>query len=157
MFDCLWPQGLQHTRLPCLSLSPKVCSNLCPLSWWWCCPTISSSVIPFFSCPQSFSASGSFPISQLFASGGQSIGASASTSILPMNIQGSFSLRWTGLISLPSKELWRVFSSTTIWKHHFFGTQSPLWSNFHIHMWLLEKDYSLDYTNFCWQSDVFAF
>ena len=106
--------GLQHTRLACPSLSPRVCSNSCPLSLW-CHPTISSSVIPFSSCLQSFRASGSFPMSQLFTSGGQSIGASAS--ILPMNIQEWFPLRLTGLISLLSKELSRVFSSTTFQKH----------------------------------------
>ena len=102
--DSLWPHGLQHTRLSCPSLSPRVFSNSCPLSWW-CHPTISSSVGPFSSCPQSFPASGSFPISQLFTPGGQSIGASASASVLPMNIQGEFPLGWTGLISLQSKGL----------------------------------------------------
>ena len=102
--SCVWlfatPWRLQYTRLSCPLLSPRVCSNSCPLSHWWCHPTISSSVIPFFSCLQSFLASGSFPMSQLFASGGQSIGASSSASVLPINIQSWFPLGLTGLISL---------------------------------------------------------
>ena len=102
MSNCLWPHGLQHLRLPCPSLSPGVCSNSCPLSWW-CHPTISSSVIPFSSCSQSFPASGSFPVSQLFASGGLSIEVSASTSVLPMNTQDCSSLGWTRWIFLQSK------------------------------------------------------
>ena len=114
--DSLWPQGLQHARLPCPSPSPGVCSNSGPLSRY-CHPTISSSVIPFSSCPQSLPASGCFPMSRLFASGGQSIRTSASPSVCPMNIQDWFPLGFTGLISLLSKELSRVFSSTTIWKH----------------------------------------
>ena len=113
----LQPHGLHHTSLPCPSLSPWVCSNSCPLSWW-CHPTILSSVAPFSSCPQSFLASGSFPRSWLFISGGQSIGASAS--VLPMNIQGWFLLGLTGLISLLSKGLSRVTSSSTIWKHQLW-------------------------------------
>ena len=133
--DSLWPHGLQHSRLPCPSPSPGVCSNSCPLSWW-CHPTISSPVIPF-SCPQYFPALGSFPVSQLFTSGGQSIGALAS--VLPMNIHGWFPLGLTGLISLLSKGLSRVFSSTTFWKHQFLGCQLSLWSSSHIHTWLLEK------------------
>ena len=112
------PHGLQHTRLPWPSLSPRICLNSCASSRW-CHTTISFSVAPF-SCPQSFPSSGSFPMSQLFTSDGQSIGASAS--ILPMNIQGWFPLRFTGLISLHSKGFSRVFSSTTIWKNQFFGT-----------------------------------
>ena len=132
----LWTHGLQHTRLPCPSLSPKICSNLCPLSQW-CHQPISSSVTPFSSCPQSFPASGSFPMSQLFASGGWSIEASAS--ILPMNIQGWFPLGLTGLISFLSKGLSRVFSSTTVQKHQFFSVQLSLESNSHIHTWLMEK------------------
>ena len=104
MSDSLWPQGLQHPRLPCPSPSPRACSNSCPLSQW-CHPTISPSVVPFSSHLQSFPASGSFLMSQLFASGGQSIGASASVSVLPMNIQDWFPSRWTGLISLQSKTL----------------------------------------------------
>ena len=125
MSDSLWPHGLQHARLPCPSLSPRVGSNSCPLSRW-CCPTISSSVVPFSSCPQSFPASGSFPISQVFASGGQSIGASVSASVLPMNIQGWFLLGLTCLISLQSKGLSRVFLSITGRKHQFSGTQTSL-------------------------------
>ena len=141
MSDSLQPYGLQHARLPCPSPTPGANSNSCLLSWW-CHPTISSSVIPF-SCPQSFPASGSFQMSQLFASGGQSIGASASASVLPVNIQDWFPLGLTGLISLQSKGLSRVFSNTTVWKHRFFGTQLSLWSNSHIHTWLLEKTIAL--------------
>ena len=107
--------GLQHTRLPCLSPSPGVCSSSYPLSRW-CHPTISFSAIPFFSCLQSFPASGSFPVSWLFASGGQSIEASASASVLPMNVQGWFPLGLTGLISLQPKGLSRIFSSITVRK-----------------------------------------
>ena len=110
----------------------------CPL-WRWCHPTISFSVNPFSSSPQSFPASGSFPMSQLFASGGQSIGVSASTSVLPMNSQDWSPLEWTGWISLQSKGLSRVFSNTTVHKHQFFGTQLSLLSNSHIHTWPLEK------------------
>ena len=128
--------GLQHVRLPCSSPTPRACSNSCPSSHW-CHPTISSSVVPFSSHLQSSPASGSFPMSQFFASGGQSIGASAS--VLPMNIQGWFPLRLTGLISLQSKGLSRVFSSTTDQKHQFFGAQLSSQSNSHIHTWLLEK------------------
>ena len=117
--------GLQHTRLPCLSPSPGVCSNSCPSSRW-CHPTISSSVIPLSSCLQSFLASGSFPMSQFFTSGGQSIGTSTSASVLPMNIQDWFSLGLTVLISLQSKGLSRVFSNTTVQKHQFFGSQFSL-------------------------------
>ena len=131
--DSLWPRGL-----PCPSLSPRVCSNSRLLSQW-CHPTISSSVTPFSPCHQSFPTSGSFPMSRLFASGGQNIGASALESVLPMNIQGWFPLGLTGLISLQSRGLSRVFSSTTIRKHQLFGTQPSLWSDSHIHTWLLEK------------------
>ena len=106
--DSLWPYGLQHARLPCPSPSPRACSNSCPLSQW-CYPIISSSVVPFSSCFESFPASGSFQMSQLFSSGGQSIGVSASTSVLPVNIQDWFSLGLTGLIFLQSKGLSRVF------------------------------------------------
>ena len=115
----LSPQGLQHTRLPCPSPTPVVYSNSCPLSRW-CHPTISSSVIPFSSHLQSFPASGSLQMSQLFVSGGQSIRVSASASVLPMNIQDWFPLRWPGLISLQSKGLSRVFSNITVQKHQFF-------------------------------------
>jgi len=134
----LWPHGLQHTRLPCPSLSPEVCSNSYSLSWW-CHTTISSSVVPFSSCLQSFPASGSFPVSWLVASGGQTIGTSASVSVLLMNIQGWFPWGWTGLISLQSKGLSRVFSSATVQKHQFFSAQPSLWSISHICTWLLEK------------------
>ena len=120
--NSLWPHEPQHARLPCPSPTPRACSNSCPLSWW-CYPTISSSVILFFSCLQSFPASGSFPTSQFFASGGQTIGASASASVLPMNIQDWFPLGLTGWISLQSKWLSKVFSNTTIRKHQFFTTQ----------------------------------
>ena len=130
--------GRQHARLPCPSLSPWVCSNSCPLSRW-CHPTISSSVVPVSSCPQSFPASGSLPVSQFFTSGGQSIGVSASTSVLPMNIQDWIPLGWIGWISLQSKGLSRVSSNTTVQKHQFFGTQLSLKSNSHIHTWSLEK------------------
>ena len=121
----LWPHGLQHTRLPCPSPTPGVFSNTCPSSWWFH-PTISFSVVPFYSCLRSSPASGSFPMSQFFASTGQSIGVSASTSVRPMNIQGWFSLGWTGWISLQSKGLSRVFSSTTVQKHQFFSAQLSL-------------------------------
>ena len=120
--DSLQLHGLQHTRLPCPSPIPRACSNSCPLTQG-CHPTISSSVIPFSSCLQSFPASGSFPMSQFFASGGQSIGASASASVLPMNIQGWFPLGLTSLLSLQSKGLSRVFSNITVQKHQFFDTQ----------------------------------
>ena len=136
--DSLWPRGLQHTRPLCPPPTPGVYSNSCPLSQW-CRLTISSSVIPFSSCLQSFPASESFPVSQFFASGGQSIGVSASASILPMNIQDWFPLELTCLISLQSKGLSRVFSNTTVQKHQFFSAQPSLWSNSHIHTWLLEK------------------
>ena len=122
MSDSLLPHGLKYARLPCPLLSPRVYSNSHPLSQW-CHPTISSSVIPFFSCLQSFPASGSFPMSQLFASDGWSIGDSASAWVLPMNIQGWFLLVLKGLISLLSKRLSRVFSSTTVRRYQFFGSQ----------------------------------
>ena len=118
--DCM-----QHARFPCPSPTPGACSNSCPSSRW-CHPTISSSVIPFSSCLQSFPASGSFPMSQLSASGGRSIGVSASASVLPMNIQYWFPLGLTGWISLQSKGLSRVFSNTTVQKHQLFGTQLSL-------------------------------
>ena len=125
-------------KLACPSPTPRACSNSCPSSWW-CHPTISSSVIPFSSCLQSFPASGSFPKSQFFASGGQRFAASASASVLPMNIQDWFPLGLTGLISLQSKGLSRVFSTSIVQKHQFFGAQLSLWSNSHIHTWLLEN------------------
>ena len=136
--DSFRPHGLQHTRSPCPSSTPRVYSNSCPLSRW-CHPTISSSIIPFSSHLQPFPASGSFLTSQLFASGGQSTEISASISVLPTNIQDWFPLGWTGGISLQSKGLSRVFSNTRVQNHQFFGTQLSLWSSFHIHAWLLEK------------------
>ena len=120
--DSLRPHELQHTRLPCPSPIPRDSSNSCPSSRWWH-PTISSSVVPFSSCLQSFSASGSFPMSLFYTSGGQSSGASASPSVLPMTILDWFPLGLTGLISLKSKGLSRVFSNTTVQKHQFFGAQ----------------------------------
>ena len=136
--NSLQPHGLQHTRLPCPSPPLRLYSNSCPLSQW-CHPTISFSVVPFSSHLQSFPASGSFPVSQFFTIGGQSIGGSASASVFPMNIQDWFPLGWTGWIFLLSKRLSRVFSNTAAQKHQFFGAQLSLLSNFHIHTWLLEK------------------
>ena len=136
--DSLQPHEPQHARPPSASPTPRVHPNPCPLSQWWH-PTISSSVIPFSSCPQSFPASASFQMSQFLASGGQSIGVSASVSVLPMNIQDWFTLQWTGWISLQSKGLSRACSNTTVQKHQFFRTQFSLESNSHIHPWLLEK------------------
>ena len=124
MSDSLWPHEPQHTRPPCPPPTSGVHPNPCPLSQW-CHPTILSSVIPF-SCPQSFPGSGSFQMSQFFTSGGQSIGVSASTSVLPMNIQDWFPLGWTGWISLQSKGLSRVFPNTTVQKHQFFSAQLSL-------------------------------
>ena len=136
--NSLWPSELQHARPPGPSPTPGVHSNSYPLSWW-CHPTIPSSVIPFSSCLQSFAASGSFPISQFFASGGQSIGISASASVLPKNIQDWFSLGWIGWIFLQSKGLPRIFYNTTVQKHQFFNTQLSLYPSSHIHTWLLER------------------
>ena len=127
MSDSFWPHGSQHTRPPCLSQTPRVHPNPCLLSQW-CLPTISSSVVPFSSCPQSFPASGSFQMSQLFASGGQSIGISVSASVLPVNTQDWSPLGWTGWISLQSKGLSRVFSNIIVQKHQFFGTQLSLYN-----------------------------
>ena len=136
--DCLRPHEPQHARPPCPSQTPGVYSNSHPSSRW-CHPTISSSVVPFSSCLKFSPASESLQMSQFFTSGGQSIGVSASASILPMNIQDWFPLEWTGWISLQSKGLSRVFSNTTVQKHQFFGAQISLWSNSHIHTQLLEK------------------
>ena len=137
--NSLWSHGLQHARLLCCpSQTLRTCSNSC-LSSWGCHPTISSSVVPFSSCLQSFPALESFPMSQFFASAGQSIGVSASASVLPMNIRDWFPLGWTGLISLQSRGFSRAFSNTTVQKHQFFGAQPSLWSNSHIHTWPLEK------------------
>ena len=136
--DSLQPHESQHTRPPCPSPTPGVHPNPSPLNRW-CHPAISSSVVPFSSHLQSFPASGSFQMSQFFASGGQSIGASASGSVLPMNIQDWLPLGWTGLISFLSKGLSRVFSNTTVQKHQFSGTQLSFWPNSHIHTRLLAK------------------
>ena len=136
--DSLWTHESQHARPPCPSPTPGVHSDSRLLSQW-CHPTISSSVIPFSSSLQSFPASGFFQMNQLFPSGGQSIGVSASMSVLPMNTQEWSPLGWTGWIFLQSKGLSRVFFNTTVQKHQFFGAQLSLWSNSHIHTWLLEK------------------
>ena len=152
--DSLRPYGLQHTRLPCLSQAPRACSNSCPLSWW-CHPTISSSAIPF-SCLQSFPASESFPPSQFFPPGGQSIGASTSASVLPMNIEGWFPLQLTGLISLRSKGLLKSSPAP-----QFEGINSLAFSLIYgptltfVHDYW--KNHSFDYTDLCQQSDVSAF
>ena len=127
--DSLWPHGLQQTRPPCPSPSPRVCWNSCPWSWW-CHPTTSFSVASFSACQKSFPASGSFPVSQLLTSGGQSIGAS--TSVLPMNIQDWFPLGLTGVISLQSNGLSRVFSNTMVQEYQFFCVQPSLWCKSHI-------------------------
>ena len=143
--DSLRPHESQHAKPPCPSPTPGVYSNSCPSSHgdtmvsWWYHPAISSSVFPFSSCPQSLPASGSFPVSQLFAWGDQSIGVSASASVLPVNTQDWSPLGWTGWISLQSKGLSRVFSNTTVQKHQFFGVQLSSQSNSDIHTWPLEK------------------
>ena len=123
--NSLWPHGPQHARLPCPSPIPRACSNSCPSSRW-CCPTISSSVVPFFSYLQSFPTSGSFPMIQFFAWGGQSIGVLASAPVLPINTPNWFPLGLTGLVFLQSKWLSRVFSNTTVCKHQFFSAQLSL-------------------------------
>ena len=138
MSDSLQPHELQHARPPCPLLTPGVHSNSRPLSWW-CHPAISSSVVPFSSCPQSLPASESFPMSQLFAWGDQNTGVSALASVLPKNTQGWSPLGWIGWISLQSKGLSRVFLNTTVQKHQFFSTQLSSQSNSHIHTWPLEK------------------
>ena len=137
MSDSLQPNEPQNSRPPCSSPTPGFYPNPCPLSRW-CHPTISSSVVPFSSCPQSFPASGSFQMSQVFASGGQIIGVSASASVQPMNTQDWSPLGWTGWISLQPKGLSRVFN-TTVQKHQFFSAQLSSQSNSHIHTWPLEK------------------
>ena len=139
--DSLWPHESQHARPPCPSPTPAVHSDSSPSSQW-CHPAISSSVIPFSSCPQSLPAPESFPLSQLFAWGGQSTGVSALASFLPKKTQG-WSSEWTGWISLQSKEISRVFSNITVQKHQFFGTQLSSQSNSHIHTWPLEKSMDL--------------
>ena len=130
--------GLQHTRPPCPPPTPKAWTDSCPLSQW-CHTIISSSVVSFSSCLQSFPASGSFPISHLFTAGSQSIDVSASASVLPMNIQGCFPLGWTSLMSLQFRGLSKVFSNSTVQKYQFFGSQLSSQSNSHIYTWLLEK------------------
>ena len=159
MSNSLWPHGMQHTRFPVLH-HLRVCSNSCLLSQW-CHPTISSSVTPFSSCPQSFLAPGNFPMSWLCTSGGQSIGASTLALVLPVNIQGWFSLRLTGLISfrtgwfdlLAVQGTFKSLSSTTVQKHQLFGLSliyGPTLTSAHDY-W---KNLSFDYINLCWQSDV---
>ena len=138
MSDSSQPHESQHARPPCPSPTPGVYSNSCSSSWW-CHPAISSSVVLFSSCTQSLPASGSFPMNQLFPSGGQSIGVSSTASVLPMNTQDWSLLGWTGWISLQSKGLSRVFSNTTVPKHQFFSSQLSSQSNSHIHTWPLEK------------------
>ena len=136
--NSLRPHESQNTRPPCPSSTPRVRSNSCPSSLW-CHPAISSCVVPFSSCSQSLPASEFFPMSQLFTWGGQSIGDSASASVLPMNTQVWSPLGWTGWVSLESKGLSRVFSNTTVQKHQFFGAQLSSQFNSHIHTWPLEK------------------
>ena len=136
--NSLRPHELQHARPPCPSPTPEVHPNSCPLSWW-CHTAISSSVVPFASCPQSLPASGSFPMSQLFAWGGQSTGVSALASVLPMHTRGWSPFEWTGWISLQSKELSRIFSNITVQKHQFFGAQLSSQSNSYIRTWSQEK------------------
>ena len=155
MSDSLQPHKMQDTRLPYPSLSPRVCSSSCPSSRW-CHPIISSSVITLSSCPQSFPASGNFTMTCIFSSDDQNTGASASMSVLPMNIQSWYHLRLTGLISLLSKGLSGVFSSTTVQRHQFLGSLPSLWSSAHVHMWPWE-DHRLVYMDLCWQSNVSPF
>ena len=138
MSNALRPHESQHAKPPCPSPTPRVQSDSRP-SNQWCHPAISSSVVPFSSCPQSLPASESFTMSQLFAWGGQSTGVSASTSVLPMKSQGWSPSEWTAWISLQSKGLSRVFSNTTVQKHQFFSSQPSSQSNFHIHTWPQEK------------------
>ena len=155
MSDSLRPHGLQHTRLPCPSPSPRAYSHSCPLSRW-CHPTISSSVIPFSSCLQSFPASGSFPVSQFFTSGGQSIGISASASVLPMNIQDWFPLGWTGWIFSQSKGLLRV-SPTPQFKSINSSALSFLYGPTLTSICNYWKNHTLDSVDICQQSNVSAF
>ena len=155
MSKSLWPHGLQHARPPCPLPTPGVYSNLCPLSRW-CHLTISFSVIPFSSCLQSFPASGSFPISQFFAWGGQSIGVSVSASVLSVNIQDWFPSGWTGWISWQSKGFSRVFSNTTVQSVNSLAV-SFLYSPALTSMLDYWKNPSFDWMDLCWQSNVFAF
>ena len=152
--NSLWHHGLQHARLPCPLLTPRAYSNSCPSSPG-CHPAISSSVVPFSSCLQSFPASGSFQMSQFLTSGGQSIEVSASASVLPMHIQCWFPLGWTGWIYLQCKGPSRVFFNKCSSKDQFFGAQLSLWSNFHIHTWPLKKNIELTRST-CQQSNVSA-
>ena len=155
MSNSSWPHGPQRARTSCPSPAPRIYPNSCPLTWW-CHPTISPSVIPFSFCLQSFPAPGSFPMSQLFAWGGQSIRVSALTSVLPMNTQDWSPLGWTGWISLQSKGLSRVFSNTMVQKHHSLVLSflySPTLTSIHDY-W---KNHSLDQMDLCWQSNVSAF
>ena len=151
--DSLRPRELQHARPPCPSPTPRVHSNSRPSSRW-CHPAISSSVLPFSFCPQSLPASESFPMSQLFAWGGQSIGVSALASFLPNNTQDWSPLEWTCWVSLQSKGLSRVFYNTTVQKQQIFSAQPSFWSNFHIHTYWI--NHSFDYMDFCWQTNVSA-
>ena len=148
--DSLRPHESQHTRPPCPSQTPGVYSNSCPWSWW-CHPAISPSVVPFSSCPQSLPASGSFPMSQLFAWGSQSTGVSASASVLPMNTQDLSPSGWTGWIPLQSKGLTRVFSNTTVQKHQFFGAQLSSQSHSHIHMGEISINSDMQMPPLLWQ------
>ena len=151
--DSLQPHESQHIRPPCSSQTPRIYSNSCLSSWWWH-PAISSSVVPFSSCPQSLPASGSFPMSQLFAWGGQSTGVSASASVLPMNTRDWSPSGWAGWISLQSKGLSRVFSNTTVQKILVLSfPHSPALTSIHDH-W---ENHSLDQMDLCWQSNVSAF
>ena len=143
MSNSLWPHGLHHTRLPCLSLSPRVCPDPCPLSQWYYL-TFSFSAVPFSFYLKSLQAPGVFPMNWLFPSSGQRIGASGLASVLAMNTQDWSPLGWTGLTSLQSKGLPRVFSNTTVQKHQFLGAQPSLWSNSHIHTWY-RVNHSFDY------------
>ena len=147
VISSLWLHRLQHTRHPCPSPTPRACSNSCPSSQW-CHPTISSSVIPFSSCLQSCPASESFPMSQFFTSGGQSTGVSVWASVLPMNIQDWFPLGWTGLISLQSKGLSRVFSNTMVQKHQFFQScNSKFHFSNHIVKLNFPSSFNIEYIN----------
>ena len=153
--DSLWPHGLQHARLPCLLPAPRACSNSCPSSQWWH-PTISSSVTAFSACPQSFPASGSFQMSQFFTTGGQSIGASASASVLPVNIQGWFPLGWTDLLSLlpkDSQESSPAPQSETISSSVLSLIYGPTLTPVHDY----RKNHCFDYMDLFWQSDLSAF
>ena len=155
MADSSRPHELQHARPPCPSPTPRVHSDSRPSSWW-CHPAISSSVVPFSSCPKSLPPSESFPMSQLFTWGGQSTGVSTLASFLPKKSQGWSPSEWTGWVSLQSKGLSRVFSNTTVQKHQFSGAQllhSPTLTSIPDH----RKNHSLDSTDLCWQSNVSAF